>query len=320
MTYQRVQRGENVARHLRADVWNDILSATERVRSMGVNGKSGVISSGTSGGVIVPVVNSGPDIAAGQAVGLGDAIFPAGSFDDELSLQGAVAFVAAPPADVWGVAMTAIPSGESGLVTLTGLARAQITIHSADDDYADVVSGSLESVNAGPARILWRQGVGADKWAVLLLSDSAGARRGMFQIMQAGMTTPAEPADGDNPQPPSRLFKVVDGNFPDDESCGVCHVNNQPFTVARSEFTLPAATSYIYIKFTAPVEASEEGADDTPATCEISVQSATQTTTTAVVWYLLGRVRVEGESVTIAQDHEPGNVYIDWFGPCLEKD
>jgi predicted RNA-binding Zn-ribbon protein involved in translation (DUF1610 family) len=38
--------------------------------------------------------------------------------------------------------------------------------------------------------------------------------------------------------------------------------------------------------------------------------------TDAVVYHLIGQAWVENSAIALSQDHIPGNVYMDWYGPC----
>ena len=132
------------------------------------------------------------------------------------------------------------------------------------------------------------------------------------------------------------MFAVVEGDAPgtvlvtdtgseeeEPEFCGVAHVNNQPFQVKAAELAVKATrrVQYVYFKFTAPKEADGTAAA-VPAKAEVAIEEEPRDSDWGTVWHLLARVTATLEdgkvaSVSIEQDHPPGNLYAVWFGPCL---
>ncbi len=135
---------------------------------------------------------------------------------------------------------------------------------------------------------------------------------------------------------PAGMFAVVEGSDPgtvlvtdtgseeeEPEFCGVAHVNNQPFQVKAAELAVKATrrVQYVYFKFTAPKEADATAAA-VPAKAEVAIEEEPRDSDWGTVWHLLARVTATLEdgkvaSVSIEQDHPPGNLYAVWFGPCL---
>lgn len=120
-----------------------------------------------------------------------------------------------------------------------------------------------------------------------------------------------------NAGPPVYKVKVFNGNDPESVTAGMAHVNRQPFQVATMEATIAATgRHYVYLEFKAPVEATES-TPAVPATVAAVVKTALMESNWHVVYHLLGQAWVENGTIRLSQDHIPGNVYMDWYGPCL---
>lgn len=119
--------------------------------------------------------------------------------------------------------------------------------------------------------------------------------------------------------PGTTIYKVKVFNGNDlTGSAGIAHVNRQPFTVAVTEVVIAAtgARHYVYLEFTPPVEATDTTAA-VAAAVVVVVKTALMDSTDKVVYHLLGQAWVEEGAILLSQDHIPGNVYMDWYGPCL---
>ena len=136
----------------------------------------------------------------------------------------------------------------------------------------------------------------------------ASAWPGMFEM--AGLVDTSGGA-------PVYKVKVFNGNDPEGDVAGVAHVNRQPFTVPVADVVITAtARHYVYLEFTAPVEATDT-APEVPEAIAVVVKTALMDSTDKVVYHLLGQAWVEEGAILLSQDHIPGNVYMDWYGPCL---
>jgi hypothetical protein len=119
--------------------------------------------------------------------------------------------------------------------------------------------------------------------------------------------------------PGTTIYKVKVFNGNDlTGSAGIAHVNRQPFTVAVTEVVIAAtgARHYVYLEFTPPVEATDTTAA-VAAAVVVVVKTALMDSTDAVVYHLIGQAWVENSAIALSQDHIPGNVYMDWYGPCI---
>ncbi len=149
------------------------------------------------------------------------------------------------------------------------------------------------------------------KGTIYSLLDLSGAtdlldqKRGMFEIIDAGTTKDDEGNDVYN-------VSIINGANEESEICGVCHVNRQPFEVDKENFVV-VEYSYIYLKFSAPVEAAE----NIPAKVTAVIKTELQESTDEVVYHLIGQVWIDDDVLHLQQDHQPGNCFIEWYGPCL---
>lgn len=133
---------------------------------------------------------------------------------------------------------------------------------------------------------------------------------GMFELTD----TPGVPEDGDD-----SAVKVLNGADPESLIAGIAHVNRQPFEVSVYRLVVPRADprTYIYMQFVAPVEET----DDTsalPAQVSIVTSQGLRFSNATEVYHLIGQAWYDDDdSLVLEQDHLPGNVYIEWYGPCL---
>lgn len=136
----------------------------------------------------------------------------------------------------------------------------------------------------------------------------AGDNTGMFTILER---------DGE--------ILVLDTGMPDNTtSAGIAHVNNAPFKVPAVRYPLPEdGMLYVYLHYDASAVLAKalelsgitydgktpDGPKATIETSEEPMKSTFQHT-----YYLIGRISVLEKSVTIMQDHRPGNLYMEWYG------
>lgn len=137
----------------------------------------------------------------------------------------------------------------------------------------------------------------------------ASAWRGMFE-----MGDRVELEDGEQ----VHKVKVFNGNDPEGDLAGVVHVNRQPFEVPVTDVAIAAdgTRHYVYLEFTAPREATDTE-DEVPAAVAVVAKTTLMESTEDAVYHLIGQAWVEDESLHLSQDHVPGNVYMEWYGPCL---
>jgi hypothetical protein len=137
----------------------------------------------------------------------------------------------------------------------------------------------------------------------------ASAWRGMFE-----MEDRVELEDGEQ----VHKVKVFNGNDPEGDLAGVVHVNRQPFEVPVTDVAIAAdgTRHYVYLEFTAPREATDTE-DVVPAAVAVVAKTTLMESTEDAVYHLIGQAWVEDESLHLSQDHVPGNVYMEWYGPCL---
>lgn len=140
--------------------------------------------------------------------------------------------------------------------------------------------------------------------------DTGGAFpwRGMFEIVRAE----PEEADGD-----FLAVHVINGSDPLSSIAGVAHVDRQPFEMPATRLLIEADHSYVYIRFSAPVEETDLG-PALPAQAEIMTSTGLLSSDDSVAYHLIGQVWYGDDgNLVIEQDHLPGNVYMEWYGPCL---
>lgn len=143
-------------------------------------------------------------------------------------------------------------------------------------------------------------GDGEDRTCLVERVSDTGAR-GMFQLV------------GDE----ETGYRVVDGNDPQSGQAGIAHLNRQPFEVAAEDVHPRGGTTYVYVKFETPL--SPEGELAPPRRASVSIVSAEEpmATTPLEVYHLVGRILRRDEESIICQDHLPGNIYAEWFGPSF---
>lgn len=119
-------------------------------------------------------------------------------------------------------------------------------------------------------------------------------------------------------------------------TCGIMTVNNQAFEVPYFEAQITAkAWTYVYALFTPPawtgvIADESDGTQATEAHAQIVIADELQDSTPDAVYYLLAKVRrttTKGEDedgkecdfkgVDIALEHQPGELRVIWFAPCL---
>jgi hypothetical protein len=79
------------------------------------------------------------------------------------------------------VAVEPIAAGKIGRTAAAGVVQAKVDISSLAHGFATPKTGSTDvliSADAGPFKILWRQGSGNGQWALLRIGDGAGASSG----------------------------------------------------------------------------------------------------------------------------------------------
>lgn len=167
------------------------------------------------------------------------------------------------------------------------------------------------TVTAGPGLGVERTPRGTRIYLEETASGGAPAWRGMFEMAGVMDTTTT---------PGTTIYKVkvFNGNDPKGAAAGIAHVNRQPFTVPVTDVVIAAtgARHYVYLEFTAPVEATDT-APAIPAAVAIVVKTGLMESTDAAVYHLIGQAWVKNGVLALSQDHIPGNVYMDWYGPCL---
>lgn len=137
--------------------------------------------------------------------------------------------------------------------------------------------------------------------------DGAYPWRGMFEIVPS----PSTPEDMGN-----LAVSVINGADPLSPLAGIAHVNRQPFGVAAARIVITGRT-FIYLTFTAPVEATDEH-PALPAQVAVASSTGALSSDDTTTHHLIGQAWYDdGDMLRIEQDHLPGNVYMEWYGPCL---
>ena len=145
-------------------------------------------------------------------------------------------------------------------------------------------------------------------WAVAFLSSGSngGSAKGMFTIVR-------EKDENDQMK-----CRIVNGNNPKDENCGIAHLNSQPFEVKAIDLPLKEGVNRVYLKWMIPKTESDT------VTCAVKVTPKLKYTTPLRVYYLIGTVNYTPENgnapakYIIEQQHHPAdNIYATWYGPCL---
>ncbi len=119
-------------------------------------------------------------------------------------------------------------------------------------------------------------------------------------------------------------------------TCGIMTVNNQPFEVPYFEAQVTADKwAYVYALFTPPlwtgvIADESDGTQTTEATAQIVITDEMQNSTPDAVYYLLAKVKrttttgededgkeTELKGVNIVLEHQPGELRVIWYAPCL---
>ncbi len=131
-----------------------------------------------------------------------------------------------------------------------------------------------------------------------------------------GMFEMAARVDTEDSKPVYKV-RVLNGNDTEGDLAGVAHVNRQPFEVPVTDVAITASgRHYVYLEFTASREAADTE-DEVPAAVAVVAKTTLMESTEDAVYHLIGQAWVEDEALRLSQDHIPGNVYMDWYGPCL---
>lgn len=105
-------------------------------------------------------------------------------------------------------------------------------------------------------------------------------------------------------------FKIVDPFVP--AQAGIATINGQFYTVAKAVLPI-TASAYIYLRYTLPTESGSGNV------AEVISSATIETSSDIYAYYLIGRVILQNGSLTIAQDHAPGNLIMWWQGPCWSR-
>lgn len=89
----------------------------------------------------------------------------------------------------------------------------------------------------------------------------------------------------------------------------LCKVNAATFEVAPVVLESPATTKYVYIKYSAAEQTAA-------ATVVVQMEDTPPQDSDSNAYFLVGRVIVSADSISVAQDWTGGVPQIFWFKPC----
>ena len=304
---KRVTEGDKL--NIRATDWNAMLDAAQAEIDRKANTGGSPIDSGFGPGIFLGRNNTGAALLPGEAVAV-DGFHAAPA--DLVSYAAVILDIAASEDEdrrAMAIARDACNPGELGRFLVAGPAIVKLArLPDGDELFIGLNSGGeLLPGDTGQARVL---AASAGNSLILLGSGNQGEppARGMFQLVN--VTTD----DG----PPT--VRVCDGANPDGAIAGVATINNQSYSCQAAEFVLYDSAQYFYFKFTPPQFTTGEL---TGSVCEIVAfaDSEEVVSTDTVLYRLIGHAWTEvvdgRDKVRMAQDHPPGNLVLDWYGPCL---
>jgi len=211
-------------------------------------------------------------------------------------------------------------NGKLTKAVLNGVVPAKVTIKDATHDFAKPTvggSGTLESCEAGTARIIWKAGNSGTQWCILQLgAGGAGGSEynGYFKIVNASTTSEGGQT--------SNKIKIVDGATYDStggtSGKSVCKVNNAVFQIDPFSADVSGTKTYV-LTYTAGTRASGS-TPATEATVEIVALDSMPSDTKTNAYYQIGRAIVSNGQMKIQQDHTAGVAQIYWYLLCSEDE
>lgn len=158
-----------------AATWNALLTMLGKFQAGQLGAGRPVPSSGPPALDVRVLNDSGADVARGGVLGISgvqvDRATNADEFETRPTLTGVQPATGHEAKFV--IALEPIPDGAVGRCVLTGLAAVKLYVNVEGHGFAAAKAGEsaeLETVAAGPARIVWKEsGTGTGKWALMLL-------------------------------------------------------------------------------------------------------------------------------------------------------
>lgn len=230
MTLQKVQSGDKL--RIPAEFFNTCIDMAEVFQKTHHNQTPGK-SNGHPSELDVRIQmrnSSGGNLAQFSPVALGDLIITPERNEQAFRNNTPVfEYAEAEAKKLFGILQQPLVEDEVGDVLLVGITPVRMMVSSESHKYADLgMSGGLKSAQSGNARILWKEDIGDDKWAILLLgAPSSGS-------VYAG------------------YFAVSDSSNEDDGlkvtvSKGKCWVLETCYTVSETELAV-SGTGYVWLK------------------------------------------------------------------------
>lgn len=163
-----------------ATAWNALIDMLRQWREQ--QGTGGTPLKEARDRVVVRVLNnSGGDLDRWAILAIGDPIIT--PTENEAEFESQVTFEGdtpdgSTPTGRWVVLLEPIPDGDIGRAIISGVTACRIAVPGSLGTYAECANGvtaTLATGSTGSARVLWAEGSGSERWAIVRLGDGSGA-------------------------------------------------------------------------------------------------------------------------------------------------
>lgn len=173
--FKKVQSGQDL--QISAEVWNNLIDITRREKGRAHNVEESQHDVFKQADIFLVKNVAGAHLPRFAVVEVGQPIISPSA--NEVEFKNQPTFAATLPAKLtegrFGILLEPIADQTIGRAVVAGVTVARVAIHGVLYDWAEPIPGNAEtlrSVPHGPARILWIEGSGATRWAIVRIEQS----------------------------------------------------------------------------------------------------------------------------------------------------